>query len=635
MKFYQIFSEKENPKNNTSSDIKLRRKFNSKENKKHKNNVKSVKTLETDVATVDLKLEENQQPACSKSKKRKENSNICSICRDGGNLLLCDKCPKSFHTQCLKLNKFSLPENEWYCPACLPKVERQKTRESDFEQKRKLRNEKKKLWRLKRREEHQKKALNNDNNINASETSNIKKIDSTITERLSEELKKFENKQLSVVSDFPIKHKNHIRCLSAKKNQKSTPENITNNSKKFMDEFIYKTAAKGQGRSDLDNNQEINDKKEKKLNNTSNEDNIAGSKALEISENQPSQNQKNTNFNKIPSTNAGQNSSSSNKNDANKISDLKDKHKIVDLNSIDVVSFNSLIANKAKTTQAQIKYPIDDSELYGNPEKYNLPREYFNKPRGQKSFIPDIYYTKVIKIWDVLNTFNSIFNLSKIYNPDEMYVALNYYGEKELEIINDIHVSFIKIIYEEVKNKQLSDFFDDKNLLMFKIAYENTSLKNFKYMWLEVFQFIVVSPFFSLLATDEQKQLRERLSILKYYQYNLLAIDEKLLILEFFCNIILDTHIIRELIKNEIEKKRELKAEIASLELQLKSFESRKKELERQEKFTQPKLKIETLNKKLDSLVEENPKLTRPELTRLRKEMELEREQFKSVKYFT
>ena len=66
---------------------------------------------------------------------------------------------------------------------------------------------------------------------------------------------------------------------------------------------------------------------------------------------------------------------------------------------------------------------------------------------------------------------------------------------------------------------------------------------------------------------------------------------------------------------------------------ELKTFESRKRELERAEKFTEPQAKIENINKKLSTLVEDNSNLSRSQLTKLRKSLEQEREEFLSVKY--
>ena len=42
----------------------------------------------------------------------------CEVCKDGGDLILCDGCPKSYHKKCLRL-KGPLPEGEWKCPLCV------------------------------------------------------------------------------------------------------------------------------------------------------------------------------------------------------------------------------------------------------------------------------------------------------------------------------------------------------------------------------------------------------------------------------------------------------------------------------------------------------------------------------------
>ena len=60
--------------------------------------------------------EEEQQIA---NRKKKDNRSSCSICRNGGELLLCDNCPKSFHFVCLKVKESELPEGEWFCADCV------------------------------------------------------------------------------------------------------------------------------------------------------------------------------------------------------------------------------------------------------------------------------------------------------------------------------------------------------------------------------------------------------------------------------------------------------------------------------------------------------------------------------------
>ncbi|KAI9127340.1 hypothetical protein K1719_001899 [Acacia pycnantha] len=44
-----------------------------------------------------------------------ENDGICSVCQYGGELILCDNCPSSFHQSCIGLE--DIPEGDWFCPA--------------------------------------------------------------------------------------------------------------------------------------------------------------------------------------------------------------------------------------------------------------------------------------------------------------------------------------------------------------------------------------------------------------------------------------------------------------------------------------------------------------------------------------
>ncbi|PKA46630.1 chromodomain-helicase-DNA-binding protein 4 [Apostasia shenzhenica] len=56
----------------------------------------------------------------SLSKGRKllpnENDDLCGICADGGDLLLCDLCPRAFHKECLGLS--CVPNGDWFCQYC-------------------------------------------------------------------------------------------------------------------------------------------------------------------------------------------------------------------------------------------------------------------------------------------------------------------------------------------------------------------------------------------------------------------------------------------------------------------------------------------------------------------------------------
>uniref|UniRef100_A0A2N9FL76 Pectinesterase n=1 Tax=Fagus sylvatica TaxID=28930 RepID=A0A2N9FL76_FAGSY len=66
--------------------------------------------------------------AISLSKGRKysakDNDNLCIICADGGNLLLCDGCPRAFHKECASLT--TIPRGDWYCTYCQNMFQREK-----------------------------------------------------------------------------------------------------------------------------------------------------------------------------------------------------------------------------------------------------------------------------------------------------------------------------------------------------------------------------------------------------------------------------------------------------------------------------------------------------------------------------
>ncbi|CAH1432520.1 unnamed protein product [Lactuca virosa] len=73
---------------------------------------------------IQLKRDQNARLCKSEPKKLKgnrrpiinDNDYICSVCHYGGELVLCDKCPSSFHTHCLGLKE--VPDGDWFCPSC-------------------------------------------------------------------------------------------------------------------------------------------------------------------------------------------------------------------------------------------------------------------------------------------------------------------------------------------------------------------------------------------------------------------------------------------------------------------------------------------------------------------------------------
>ncbi|XP_053689354.1 chromodomain-helicase-DNA-binding protein Mi-2 homolog isoform X2 [Sabethes cyaneus] len=47
-----------------------------------------------------------------------EHQEFCRICKDGGELLCCDSCPSAYHTFCLSPPLEDIPDGSWRCPRC-------------------------------------------------------------------------------------------------------------------------------------------------------------------------------------------------------------------------------------------------------------------------------------------------------------------------------------------------------------------------------------------------------------------------------------------------------------------------------------------------------------------------------------
>jgi hypothetical protein len=48
-----------------------------------------------------------------------DDDDRCAICDEGGELLICDNCEKSYHLHCVELEE--VPDGEWFCPDCAVK----------------------------------------------------------------------------------------------------------------------------------------------------------------------------------------------------------------------------------------------------------------------------------------------------------------------------------------------------------------------------------------------------------------------------------------------------------------------------------------------------------------------------------
>ncbi|KAL6735240.1 hypothetical protein Aduo_005699 [Ancylostoma duodenale] len=61
---------------------------------------------------------EEHGPPTREEEPVKVNMEYCRICKGTGSLLCCDNCPSSFHAYCINPPLEELPEDEWLCPRC-------------------------------------------------------------------------------------------------------------------------------------------------------------------------------------------------------------------------------------------------------------------------------------------------------------------------------------------------------------------------------------------------------------------------------------------------------------------------------------------------------------------------------------
>ncbi|XP_048844504.1 autoimmune regulator isoform X2 [Brienomyrus brachyistius] len=61
----------------------------------------------------------NKGATSSKIKEVLRNDDECAVCKDGGELICCDGCPRAFHLACLVPPLISIPSGTWRCQQCL------------------------------------------------------------------------------------------------------------------------------------------------------------------------------------------------------------------------------------------------------------------------------------------------------------------------------------------------------------------------------------------------------------------------------------------------------------------------------------------------------------------------------------
>ena len=48
-----------------------------------------------------------------------DHQDYCEVCQQGGEIILCDTCPRAYHLVCLDPELEAAPEGKWSCPHCV------------------------------------------------------------------------------------------------------------------------------------------------------------------------------------------------------------------------------------------------------------------------------------------------------------------------------------------------------------------------------------------------------------------------------------------------------------------------------------------------------------------------------------
>uniref|UniRef100_A0A4W4DXB8 DNA helicase n=1 Tax=Electrophorus electricus TaxID=8005 RepID=A0A4W4DXB8_ELEEL len=63
-----------------------------------------------------------------------DHQDYCEVCQQGGEIILCDTCPRAYHLVCLEPELERAPEGKWSCPHCEKEGIQWEAKEEDFEE---------------------------------------------------------------------------------------------------------------------------------------------------------------------------------------------------------------------------------------------------------------------------------------------------------------------------------------------------------------------------------------------------------------------------------------------------------------------------------------------------------------------
>lgn len=288
-----------------------------------------------------------------------------------------------------------------------------------------------------------------------------------------------------------------------------------------------------------------------------------------------------------------------------------------------------------------VKYPIDDEDLFENWKKYKLEEIYLTKPAPNKLIFNQDLFLKIAKIHDFALSFSKLLKVSTDFTIEMLYFSMDSKSLPRINLFKEILFGLISLILDDLMNENIENEYLEKEdlyiflMLIFRYAKQKKEyILNFTFIkvidiFLQLEKYQIYSDLFSNLKGVFKNKFNGISSTEDFFV--LTNINEKISVMEFLITILFTTENIRNQITSDIATKIELKKEKQNVELDFKEHDARKKELERMEKQIKPREKIEALNKKLENLAIENEHLGRKEIMKMRRDIENERDELKSI----
>lgn len=118
--------EQENSANNSEreSDVEFERMLQASPEKQDEESQEQAQEQEQPIVRkkaktkIGGKKKGKKKPRNDKDGGEQEHQDYCEVCQQGGEIILCDTCPKAYHLVCLDPELEETPEGKWSCPTC-------------------------------------------------------------------------------------------------------------------------------------------------------------------------------------------------------------------------------------------------------------------------------------------------------------------------------------------------------------------------------------------------------------------------------------------------------------------------------------------------------------------------------------